>query len=416
MKKYTHLFLVFFTLFFTSCTFNKFNSRTDLIVTDQNKAFVTGQIILNTQSKKPYYLMLYKVVEKTKDKYIYELVDFSTHIQNENFSFSVKTGSYFLYACQNQEIISEKRLGFQYYSDYITLTKEKNKINLNVKMSKEVQEVSDDNVLIETLNQKSLSKKISFTQNRTLDDNIFKRKNSSLGLWNPEKFSHNVGGGIYMIGEYDKNKIPILFIHGMNGTPTDFTSIINSIDKNKFQAWVYYYPTGLNLNFSVDFLKTAMDYIKIKYSINKLILVSHSMGGLVARGFINIYKNKLEIPIFITLSTPWNGQKFAKLGEDYIKYLPPSFVNMIPQSVFQKKILREKFPDTLKHYLFFGYKGKSSLVLDKSNDGTISLSSQLFETAQNQSSKIYGFNENHISILKSKIVIDKIDEILDTIK
>ena len=53
--------------------------------------------------------MLYKVVEKTKDKYIYELVDFSTHIQNENFSFSVKPGSYFLYACQNQEIISKNK-------------------------------------------------------------------------------------------------------------------------------------------------------------------------------------------------------------------------------------------------------------------------------------------------------------------
>ncbi len=417
MRFYQFLLLALIIISFTSCSlnFNNYELKTDLDTTGENKAYISGTIIKNDKSDKPYHLILYKVIKEKDDKYFYQLVEFSTHLKNENFQFVVQPGAYFLYACQNPTKITEKRLGYEFYSDYVELNKKKNRIDIEVKMSNDLQEVTDDNILIETTTQKSILDKISFKEQKTLDDNIFKRDNASIGLWKPLEFFKNIGGGVYTLEKFDKRKIPVLFVHGMNGTPLDFVSIINKLDKNKFQALVYYYPTGINLNYSVDILKTVFDYIRNKYQIKKTLIVSHSMGGLVSRGFINIYKDKLEIPILITISTPWNGQKFAKLGEDYIKYLPPSFLNMIPGSVYQKKILEDSFPKNLKHHLLFGYNGKSSLVLEKSNDGTISLSSQLFEKAQNQSFEVYGFNENHISILKSKKVINKINTILDSI-
>lgn len=216
-----------------------------------------------------------------------------------------------------------------------------------------------------------------------------------------------------MLEEFDNKRIPILFIHGMNGTPTDFEYIIENIDKTKFQAWVYYYPSGLNLNYSVDILNSVMDYIKLEYQINELVIVAHSMGGLVSRGFINVYDGDIKFPIFITISTPWNGQELAKESQKYKKYLPQAFSNMVPNSAYQKRVLNKKFPEELEHSLLFGYKGKSSFVLEESNDGTISLSSQLFQKAQEQADLVYGFNENHISILNSQVVTKKINDILE---
>lgn len=85
---------------------------------------------------------------------------------------------------------------------------------------------------------------------------------------------------------------------------------------------------------------------------------------------------------------------------------------MAPNSAFQRTILENNLIDNTKYVLLFGYKSSNSLILDKSNDGTISLSSQLYDKAQSQANLIYGFNENHTSILKSEEVFFKINELL----
>ena len=194
----------------------------------------------------------------------------------------------------------------------------------------------------------------------------------------------------------------------MSGTPKDFSHIIENIDKNKYQIIMYYYASGANLYYSVDGLTNSINKIKEKFKIKKLVVIAHSMGGLVSRGFINNISSTLRIEKYITLSTPWNGQKFAVYGGEFASRLVPSFGNMVPGSVFQTNILNKPFAKELKHYLFFGYKGRSSLVLDNSNDGVISLSSQLYSKAQSQADFIFAYDATHSSILKSKGVIYQI--------
>ncbi len=68
-------------------------------------------------------------------------------------------------------------------------------------------------------------------------------------------------------------------------------------------------------------------------------------------------------------------------------------------------------PDTLPHYLLFGFR-QDSFLSTASSDGVIPLSSQLRYDAQQQATSVRGFDESHSSILDSAAVIDKLNTIL----
>lgn len=384
--------------------------RYDLNIDKKNATVISGNITENKKSSKPYHLILLKI-ENDKQK----LVDFSSHTTSEDFSFSVIPGKYLLYAVQEPMVLSNTKRGYFFNSALIKIENKSdyNSAHINIMMSKELYDLKEYDKVIGTTDKKSIFESVEYDKRVALDNTIFDTNNVRLGLWRYADFLTDIGGGIYSLNEYKKGKTPLLFIHGINGSPRNFSKIIESIDKEKFHILVYYYATGINLNYTVDILKISFDKLRKKYAYNQLNIVAHSMGGLVSRGFINIYNNKIEIPKFITLSTPWNGQKFAKLGGVDVGMIIPSFGNVYPNSAFQKRILQTKLPKTLEHHLIFGYDGKESLILDNSNDGVVSLSSQLYDEVQKDTYKIYGFNQNHLNLLFDKKVIDLINNILD---
>ena len=55
--------------------------------------------------------------------------------------------------------------------------------------------------------------------------------------------------GFYLATEYDPEKIPLIFIHGLLSTPVDFARLASSISSqqdlwDRYQFWFYFYPTG----------------------------------------------------------------------------------------------------------------------------------------------------------------------------
>ena len=66
-------------------------------------------------------------------------------------------------------------------------------------------------------------------------------------------------GGVFVeLQEYDARRMPVIFVHGMSGTPLDFSAAIASLDRSKYQPWVLYYPSGLRLDMVSDYLVTAV--------------------------------------------------------------------------------------------------------------------------------------------------------------
>ena len=81
----------------------------------------------------------------------------------------------------------------------------------------------------------------------SLADARFTQQNAESGLWRPFDFVQNSWAGIYFLEPYDAKKVPVLFVHGINGTPASFDYLIEHLDSTRFQPWVYYYPSGLHL-------------------------------------------------------------------------------------------------------------------------------------------------------------------------
>jgi len=251
----------------------------------------------------------------------------------------------------------------------------------------------------------------------TLDDARFSHDNARLGLWRPVDFLFDVGAGLYFLEPYDAKKIPVLFIHGAVGTPDDWRAVIEHLDRARFQPWLLYYPTALSLRLDGHAIDRWMQRLYSTYRFSRLLVVAHSMGGLVGRSFIN---SALQNPsggvaeslrLFVTLSTPWQGQSAAGLGVEHAPTVAPSWYDIAPGSEFLQWVQAKPLPKAIPHYLLFSY-GGGGRFSSEPNDGVVTLASQLDPSAQAESVKVYGFNDSHTGILADPAVSALLNDIL----
>jgi hypothetical protein len=131
------------------------------------------------------------------------------------------------------------------------------------------------------------------------------------------------------------------------------------------------------------------------------------MGGLVSRSFIAEAVRRsaaFEIPVFVTLSTPWQGHAGAEKGVAKSPAVVPAWRDMAPSSPFLKKIWETPLSPKTAYYLLFSYSGDFSVMISRNNDGAVSLASVLDPRAQVAARRVLGFNEDHGGILTSPAV------------
>jgi pimeloyl-ACP methyl ester carboxylesterase len=247
-----------------------------------------------------------------------------------------------------------------------------------------------------------------------LADERFSEENGGLGFWEPMTFFKRFGGSIFFLEPYDPKKIPILFIHGAGGTPRGWKHFIDHIDRNRFQPWFFYYPTGTRIRSMSYLLSWKLGNLWVKYKFDTLYITAHSMGGLVARSYlIDFVGDSPIIKLFVSLATPWGGDKMAEYGVEQSPAVIPCWIDMQPQGDFIQGIYRNKLPEAVDFYLFFGHRGNRN-PLRSNNDGTITLSSLLDRRPQAEAKMSYAFDDDHASILTSEEVLDQYNTIINT--
>lgn len=245
-----------------------------------------------------------------------------------------------------------------------------------------------------------------------MGDFVFSDEYGKKGFWTPLEFFREIGGNVYFLEAYDPTKIPILFVHGAAGSPQNWQMFFESIDRDKYQPWFFYYPSGASMDSISHLLFWKLQNLQTKYRFKELYITAHSMGGLVVRSFMVNYGHLFPfITNFISISTPWGGEELAEIGVKYSPAVIPAWRDMQPGSEFIKSIFRKKLPPGVDYYLFFGYKGNRN-ILRPNNDKVVTLASQLDLRSQRDAKMIYGFNEDHLSILSSKQVIFQYNAIL----
>ncbi|OED84571.1 lipase family alpha/beta hydrolase [Vibrio crassostreae] len=240
----------------------------------------------------------------------------------------------------------------------------------------------------------------------------FDRKNGKLGMWQPLTFLLEDNAGLYFLSEFDPNKIPILFVHGINATALDFAPLIEKVDQSKYQIWVFNYPSGLSLALNSKGLNNLMHTVLTEYKIQQLHVVAHSMGGLVATNSLRqcrIGQLCDFVSSVATISSPFGGVESAKQGVEYSPVVMPAWVDLNPDGKFIADLLIDSSKIHIPHFLAFGY-NSGDLFNTNSNDGVINLSSQLSRPAQLHASQILGYNETHLSILDNDDLFEDLSE------
>ena len=245
----------------------------------------------------------------------------------------------------------------------------------------------------------------------SLDDPMFNRSNNSMGMWKPLQFLEQVGGGLFLLQKYQHNKIPVLFVHGMNGGPLDWKEAIDALDRDYFQPWVIYYPSGLRVDMISDYMVQAISDLQHKYEFNRIFIVAHSLGGLVARSSIKLYLQRYpelaeSIDLLMTVNTPLDGMESAALGVKNSPIVLPVWRDLDPESKFIHDLNDWLLPEDIPYYLIFSYMPGSG------DDGIVPMQSQLPYLIQVNAAKIYGFNNTHLGTLKDRAFLNLFNAIL----
>lgn len=232
---------------------------------------------------------------------------------------------------------------------------------------------------------------------------------ASEGMWTPYEAFKKYGAGMFIVEPYDPARVPVVFVHGINGSARDFKHIIDGLDRKHFQAWVFQYPSGFRLQMASEFFLRTLDEMQLRYRLQRYAIVAHSMGGLVSRGTVNKIVErggKPPIAFYATVSTPWEGHQGAEMGTRLSPVVLPVWLDMSPGSPYLEGLFRTQLPETLPYYLFFGFRGGSG------SDGTVSLQSMLDLVAQEKALRVAGLPEDHDSILKSPVLVERLNALL----
>src|SRR5260221_850492 len=129
-------------------------------------------------------------------------------------------------------------------------------------------------------------------------------------MWKFYDFLLETKPGIYFLEPYDPKKIPVLFVHGIGGTPRDFRSLIAALDHDHFQPWVFYYPSGARLDAISALLVQLFVRAPHETNVTRAPVAAPRIGGLVAREFVlqDHERNATDVVrTFVTISSPLGG-------------------------------------------------------------------------------------------------------------
>ncbi len=402
MKSTTALIPLALLLLLASCSLKDIKEQTNVI---EEASTVTGEIFNKSQESGDVYLKIYKKHDEEVELANQYLVEGNT------YKTTLIPGVYMFSAFVDVNGNEQFDLGepSAYISD------DKYQIRMIDVREKKINSIETIFIkdAVHSYADEARKNVAKSTQNIgrviSLDDPMFDNDIQMAGFWRPIDFLQDVGGGLMMLQEYQADKTPVLFVHGIMGDPNDLAPLINSLDTEKYQAWVLYYPSGIRLDMISDYMIRALNKLDKKYDFNSLILVAHSMGGLMSRSYVEKYslsEQSYDLKQFITINSPLYGMDSAATGVKRSPIVVPSWRDVASNSDYIKRVHQWTLPEEIDYRLIFSY------LEDETGDGIVPITSQLSLSLQDEADGIYGFEGQHVYVMQNPEFIRRFHQML----
>ena len=116
---------------------------------------------------------------------------------------------------------------------------------------------------------------------------------AKMGLFHSDLGQVHVG--LVMPQPYRPGKIPVVLVHGLYSSPATWMQTLNHLQNDpvlssRYQFWLYLYPTGnpvlvsgMRLRSELALIRNVFDPDHQEPAFDQMVLVGHSMGGLLSK-------------------------------------------------------------------------------------------------------------------------------------
>ena len=121
-------------------------------------------------------------------------------------------------------------------------------------------------------------------------------------LLNPQKYSDTAR--LVRMQKYDKNRIPVLMVHGLQDTPATWVPMYQQligdpVIRDRYQFWAFSYPSGYPYPYSASLLRKELDGVKRAFPDHKdIVIIGPSMGGIISRLMVTDADDKIWRDLF----------------------------------------------------------------------------------------------------------------------
>ena len=123
-------------------------------------------------------------------------------------------------------------------------------------------------------------------------------------LMNPGAYANTAM--LTRLQQFDPARTPVIFVHGLQETGASWAPMIDSLRndaviRERYQFWYFSYPSGYPYPYAAALFRQDLDGIERAFPNHKrIVLIGHSMGGLICRLMITDAGDKIWRNFFAT--------------------------------------------------------------------------------------------------------------------
>jgi pimeloyl-ACP methyl ester carboxylesterase len=141
---------------------------------------------------------------------------------------------------------------------------------------------------------------------------------------NPQRYADTTR--LTQLQQFDPARTPVIFVHGLQETGASWAPTIDTLRndpwiRGHYQFWFFSYPSGYPYPYSATLFRQDLDGIERAFPNHKrIVLIGHSMGGMICRLMITDAGEKIWRDFFATspAKTPLSSDTRKLLEESLV--------------------------------------------------------------------------------------------------